>query len=230
MKTVEENLAKVKEAIENSPQAKVAKQVGIFARLAYQFTSAATWIWQKVIWRAYKVVRWPVVRLFRFYLWAVWNRFAKDPDTGLFSQWRGGATLAVTLLFLWFAVAPILEFFFDVGMYVATYRYRETIYLTNSQEIDPVNNVHSAQGCTHLPCSDANSVYFRIRGNLFNEAWSLWNGYGFFYPDYVAAAIPSAVSKCEVTSYGVRFKLFMRSTEIYPDLLESVCTPLSKTD
>lgn len=44
------------------------------------------------------------------------------------------------------------------------------------------------------------------------------------------AAIPSAVSKCEVTSYGIRMKVFMRSTEVYPDLLESVCTPIHKSN
>lgn len=204
-------------------------RIGVIAKLAYQFTSSATWIWSNVVWPLFKIVRWPFHKAFILYVKFFWNRFAVDKATGKFIKVRGGVTLLLTLAFLWFAALPLVGCVFDAGMYLATGR-RETVYLTNSQEIDPDNNVHSAQGCYALPCDDSNSIYYRIRASLFNEVWSISHGYGIFYPDYVAAAIPSAVSKCDVTSYGIRLKFFMRSTDIYPDLIESVCTPLVHMD
>jgi hypothetical protein len=48
---------------------------------------------------------------------------------------------------------------------------------------------------------------------------------GVFLPDYVAAAVPLSVSKCTMTSYGVRLKPFMRGMEVYPDVVSTVCEP-----
>jgi hypothetical protein len=89
--------------------------------------------------------------------------------------------------------------------------------------------VHSVQGCHQLPCTDENSFYFRIRATLFNEIWSLAHGRGLFFPDYVAASVPLSISECRITSYGVRMKIFMRGMDIYPDLLQTECTPLQGT-
>lgn len=75
-------------------------------------------------------------------------------------------------------------------------------------------------------CTDENSIYFRIRATPFNEAWNVVHHGSLFFPDYLAAAIPVTVSRCTITTYGIRVKLFMRGTEIYPDLLESSCEPL----
>lgn len=45
-------------------------------------------------------------------------------------------------------------------------------------------------------------------------------------PIRVSAAIPNEVSRCKITSYGIRVKTLMRNAEIYPDLLHSSCTPI----
>ncbi len=139
---------------------------------------------------------------------------------------RAGVFLTASLVFAWFILVPALVFLFDVGLYLATVRKDEVVYLTNSQEIIPEENVHSVQGCHSLPCTDENSVYFRIRGTLFNEAWSLVHGHGIFYPDYIAAAVPLSISKCTITTYGLRIKLVMRGMDIYPDVLQTECAPL----
>jgi hypothetical protein len=52
------------------------------------------------------------------------------------------------------------------------------------------------------------------------------HGRGLFFPDYVAASVPLSISECKITSYGVRVKIFMRGMDIYPDLLQTECTPL----
>jgi hypothetical protein len=105
-------------------------------------------------------------------------------------------------------------------------KHNEQVYLTNSQEIVPGENEHSVQGCHALPCTDDNSVYYRIRASNFNEAWSVLHGRGLFYPDFVAAAVPVSISRCNITSYGLRIKFLMRGLDIYPDLLRTECTPL----
>ena len=135
--------------------------------------------------------------------------------------------VAASLVFAWFILIPLLGFLFDVGLYLATAKRDEVVYLTNSQEIMPEDNVHSVQGCYELPCTDENSFYFRIRATLFNEVWSVVHGRGLFFPDYVAASVPLSISQCTITSYGVRLKLIMRGADIYPDLLKTECTPMT---
>jgi hypothetical protein len=75
-------------------------------------------------------------------------------------------------------------------------------------------------------CGQPRSIHFRIRPTLFNEVWSLLHHRTWFYTDYVAAAVPPVVSKCEAVTYGVRVKLFVRGLNIYPDLIDVSCQPL----
>lgn len=123
---------------------------------------------------------------------------------------------------------PAIVFIFHAILYFTTVKRDEIVYLTNSQEILPHENEHSVQGCHGLPCTDQNSIYFRIRATNFNEAWSILSGRGLFFPDYVAASVPVAVSRCKITSYGLRIKLLMRGLDIYPDLLQTECSLLNE--
>jgi hypothetical protein len=160
---------------------------------------------------------------------ALWNRCVYIEDeykNRRLSKRRAAAFSLGGLVFAWFVFIPLLVFLFDVGLYLVTAKRDEIVYLTNSQEILPEANIHSVQGCHALPCTDENSFYFRIRATLFNELWSLVHGRGLFFPDYVAASVPLTISECRITSYGVRLKIFMRGMDIYPDLLQTECTPL----
>ena len=161
---------------------------------------------------------------------ALWNRLVYIEDeykNRRLSKRRATYFVAASLVFAWFILIPLLGFLFDVGLYLATVKRDEVVYLTNSQEIMPEDNVHSVQGCYELPCTDENSFYFRIRATLFNEVWSVVHGRGLFFPDYVAASVPLSISQCTITSYGVRLKLIMRGVDIYPDLLKTECTPMT---
>jgi hypothetical protein len=202
-----------------------ANRVGVFARLAYQFTSSTAWIWNSVVWPTIRVVRWPIKKLFRGYVRFVWNKLAKKD--GQFSNVRGGLTLLGTGLFSYFLLLPFLGLLWDTGLYFATGKVDEEIYLTNSQEIDPVENVHSIQGCEDLPCSEGNSVYFRVEGSLFNEVHSVLTNGSLYYPDYVAGAVPPVVSKCKVTSYGFRMRFLRRNLDVFPKMIHSSCAPVS---
>jgi hypothetical protein len=160
---------------------------------------------------------------------ALWNRFVYVEDqykNRMLSKRRAAGFVAAGLVFAWYVFVPMVVFLYDLGLYLLTVKHDEVVYLTNSQEIIPEENVHSVQGCHQLPCTDANSFYFRIRATLFNEVWSIAHGRGLFFPDYVAASVPLSISQCKITSYGVRLKFVMRGMDIYPDLLRTECEPL----
>ena len=130
------------------------------------------------------------------------------------------ATAAVLYL-----VTPVLYFGYEVGLYAFTQK-NETIYLTNAQELDPEGDVHAVRGCEALPCSEANTVYFRVRPTLFTHLHSLLDHGDVFYPDRTASVVAPGVNECQVKSYGVRLKFLMRRWDIYPDLLDAVCQPM----
>ena len=203
-------------------------EVASLNRFLAQLILAASWIYQTILRPVGRVGAVPLYHLFRWYR-LLWDKAVYTEDrykNRMFSKTRAGIFLAASLVFAWFILLPLLAFLFDLGLYLATVKKDEIVYLTNSQEIIPEENVHSVQGCHSLPCTDENSVYFRIRGTWFNEAWSLVHGHGLFFPDYIAAAVPLSISKCTITSYGVRIKLVMRGMDIYPDVLQTKCTPL----
>lgn len=210
-------------------QTRAAADITGLARFAAQMALGAVWIYEHILAPVGHFLAVPALFLFNAYR-RLWTRmvYAEDKfEVRRFSKTRAGIMLAVSLVSVWFVVLPLLGLLWDTGLYFATARRDEIVYLTNSQEILPEHNIHSVQGCHSLPCTDDNSFYFRIRATLFNEIWSLVHGHGFFFPDYVAAAVPLSISECKITSYGLRFKLMMRGFDFYPDVLETTCTPLA---
>lgn len=197
-------------------------------RFLTQIGAACLWIYDSILRPVAGIVLVPARILWRWYR-LLWEKAVYVEDrfkNRLFSKSRAGIFLAASLVFAWYIFIPALVFGYDVALYFLTVKKDEVVYLTNSQEIIPEENVHSIQGCHDLPCTDENSVYFRIRATYFNEAWSLVHGHGLFFPDYVAAAVPLSISRCVITSYGVRMKFVMRGMDIYPDVLKTECEPL----
>jgi hypothetical protein len=203
-----------------------------FHKFAFQFLAACHWIWQKIIRPVSRFFWKPVPWIWHGYrvLWDKAVYYEDEHQNRLFSKTRAGAFLAASAAFAWYLAIPLLILLFDTGLYLATVKRHEVVYLTNSQEILPGENEHSVQGCHSLPCTDEISVYYRIRASNFNELWSVLHGRGLFYPDYVAASVPVSISRYTITSYGFRLKLLMRGFDLYPDLLETECTPLQKLE
>ncbi len=194
----------------------------------YQFVLACHWIYANVFRPVMRLVYKPIPYLWRFFRF-LWDKAVYYEDAfqnRQFSKTRAGVFLLVSAITAWYLIIPAFVMLFDTAIYFATVKHREEVYLTNSQEILPGQNEHSVQGCHALPCTDENSIYYRIRATNFNEAWSILHGHGLFFPDYVAAAVPVSISRCHITSYGFRLKLFMRGFDMYPDLLKTECTPL----
>lgn len=196
----------------------------------FQFVQAMAWIYRHIVRPLVRFLFKPITWLWHLYRLA-WDKAVYYEDAQQerqFSKTRAGIFLALSATFAWYLFIPAVVFVFHAVLYFTTVKRDEVVYLTNSQEILPNENEHSVQGCHALPCTDQNSLYFRIRASNFNEVWSILNGRGLFFPDYVAASVPVAVSRCKITSYGLRIKPLMRGFDIYPDLLQTECSPLNE--
>jgi hypothetical protein len=227
-KKIEEQAFKKNKADARSWTGRTQHDLTAIHKFWYQFLQACHWIYANVFRPISRLLFKPfpyLWRLFRF-LWDKAVYYEDKFQNRQFSKTRAGVFLLVSAVSAWYLVVPALVVLVDTAIYLATVKHNEQVYLTNSQEIVPGENEHSVQGCHALPCTDDNSVYYRIRASNFNEAWSVLHGRGLFYPDFVAAAVPVSISRCNITSYGLRIKFLMRGLDIYPDLLRTECTPL----
>jgi hypothetical protein len=222
-------------------QAEMAAQAATQKQRAYQSSTAktardiasATWFFATVgmglHWAWVYFVR-PIWRQARRPLWwlakqyvALWDWFVivRDPyGKPTFSKTRAGIMVIATAFCWWFLVDPLIGLACDTAIYAATVQNDEEIVLFGSQEIDSKNNVHIAEGCYTYPCKDGESLYFRIKNSLFNNLWKIAHAGGLFYPDLVGAAIPTGYSRCVVASYGLRWRVFVMNTEIFPEIID----------
>lgn len=175
---------------------------------------------------------WLTIKFFWKHYQKLWLRFAftkNESGKRKFSKAKGILTVGLTIVFLYISFVAVF-FVKDLSIYMLTAQRDEVVYLSNAQEIDPDNNIHSVQGCIvevqedgGFSCSTENSLYFRIDPTLFSQLWYITNRGDFFYPDYIAATIAPGWQECTITSYGFRAKLFIRRLEIYPELLSVDC-------
>lgn len=193
----------------------------------YQLSLASGWVWAwlaRPIWRACAVATswaWTKYR----WLWALVVYKRTVDDVLLFSKTRAGIMLLLFGLWLWFLLLPIAEcVLIDAPLYMITAKIDEHVYLSGSQEINSSTGAHVIEGCSELPCTDRDAIYFRAENSLFNNLWSLWHGHGMFFPEYVGAAVPYATTHCVVTTYGFRLRFTTRFLNIYPEILAVACS------
>jgi hypothetical protein len=210
-----------------SRAARVSQDIKFWGRFVAQVTQAVIWLRQYVwlpVWHVLKRVALAIARLYRR-LWA-WVVYRRDSDGELvFSRPRAGAMLLATGVFVWYLLIPLIRCGYDAALYAMTAQVDEQVYLLGSQEIDSTTGEHIVEGCSALPCSDRDAVYFRTEDSLFNNLWSLAHGRGMFYPEYVGAAVPYSTSRCAITSYGVRKRFPFRIVNMYSDMLAVTCHP-----
>lgn len=227
IKNVQEENQSSKEFIDNHWFTRLQKRViGLEALMTFIYTVVSflrTYIFKPI---------WKIVKYFWQQYRKVWLKFAyktTDGDKRKFSKAKGLGVFVSTLvaLFIGYHTAFIIK---DTSLYLLTVQRSEIVYLSNAQEIDAENNIHSVQGCIvakqedgSFSCSTDNSLYFRIEPSLFAHMWYLTNRGDIFYPDYVAATIAPGWQECTITSYGLRAKLFIRRLQIYPELLSVDC-------
>lgn len=167
-----------------------------------------------------------IVRIVRgialWYRYSIWDRFTKNDDEKRTPK-RVAATVFATLLAL-YLVPTALHATWQAGLMAATWR-DEVVYLTAAEEVDPDGDVHSIRGCREIPCKESDSIYFRVRPTWMHDIYALITRGSVFYPDYVASVVAPGVNRCEVTSYGIRIRALMRGWDVFPDMLDAVCTP-----
>lgn len=197
-------------------------------RFFLQLALACRWIWTHLLRPLWRAATWIFRVLFRQYrkLWSLTVYYRDDFDNLRLSKRKAGLFLTGTLVSLSF-LYNIVGLAWDATMYVTTGHHDEVMYLTTTQEIDAPGNVHAVKGCDALPCSDTDSVYFRLNPSAFNHLWSLAHNHMLFFPDYVSAAVPPGLNRCVIISYGIRVKFLMRGMDIYPELLKAACTPVT---
>lgn len=178
-------------------------------RFLTQVTLGLAWVrrWivvpvSRLLWRAGRRV-WSWHRL----LWSL-IVYRRAPDDGrlLFTKWRAGMALLGAGFFYSYIFVSLLGLAYDSALYAMTAQVDERIYLFNSQELDPLTNAHNIEGADHYPWSPDDSIYFRAESTWFNQLWSVLHWHGLYWPEYIGAGVPTAVSRCVVTSYGYRVK------------------------
>lgn len=133
---------------------------------------------------------------------------------------RGVTMLIVTLAAIVIIPAGI-GIFLDAGYYLATHK-KEKIYLIQSEEIYPDDNIWGVRGCYNQDCDSDSSVYYRIEPSLFHHLWSIGHNGTIFLPDAIGSSVPTGLTQCEVVSYGIRARILM-TFHIYPSILKITC-------
>ena len=146
-----------------------------------------------------------------------WKKYCYDKYGDFFWK-RALYMICATIGSLYIALC-FLEFTFDVVYYYSTKKV-ETIYLSDSVELE--DGLWGAKGCPSKKCSSDNALYFRIKNTWFNNIWNIWNHGQIFFPDIISSGIPTGQAKCEVISYGLRYRIVM-IFNYYPQILQVNC-------
>jgi len=190
------------------------------SRFLVQLAASVHWVWVVPLGPVRRALAWIAATGFGWYK-RLWLRLTHNQYGG-FVYWRGGAMIVATVVAI-YLVPVILMFAAQTALYFTTRNYEE-VYLIQSEEIYPDDNIWAVRGCDQLPCDRDSSLYFRISPTPFNHVWSLLNTGWLFIPDDVGSGVPTGLTRCRVRSYGIRLKTLMHRFEIYPDALEISCS------
>lgn len=160
-------------------------------------------------------------KLSRVFLWykKLWIRFTHNKYDEF--VYKKGVAMAATTLVAIIVIPNIILIFSQSVYYLATYR-KETLYLIQSEEIFPEDNIWGIRGCYTQNCDSDSSVYFRIKPSAFHHLWSVSHNGTLFLPDIIGSSVPTGLTRCEVTSYGVRTRVLM-TFHVYPLALKIMC-------
>ena len=219
-----------KKSYDQSDLGRAHRELSALGRFWSQFVRSCGWIYLQLIapitWRIYRFLRWAFARYRALWARSVYAKDAYgDPE---FSKARGGIMILATIAacYVVYGAATVAA---TLPWYLATVRHDEQLYLSNSQNLSSSQTggqeIHEVYGCETLPCTEQNTVTFRVRSTWFNEIWSVLHHASLFYPGYVAAAVSPVLNRCVITSYGVRKKFLVRAWELYPDLVQVECMP-----
>jgi len=226
LKELEEAKRLGAEAAASSTIGQAVKRVGWVADTWKRVVSSLTYIWAKWLSPWLGPIGWVFIWTVIYPCAWLWRKIAWF--RGNFSPLKGAVALVSQAAYLFVAWQSIF-LAFHLILFAFTHT-SESIYLSNAQELGVFDNVFSVQGCEavqgsggEISCSGDNTLYFRSDGTLFTHLWSLVNKGGLYYPEYVTGPVAPGWQKCYTYSYGLRVKMFMRSWDIYPIILDTTC-------
>ena len=149
----------------------------------------------------------------------LWNEFTHD-KYGDFLYKKAGIMIVGTICSI-YIVFCIIEFIFDLSYYMITKKV-ETIYLSDSVELDSDESIWGVKGCPTKECNSNTALYFRIKMSWFNQLWNIVHNGKLFFPDAIAAGVPTGQTECKVISYGLRYRILM-IYNYYPQILQVEC-------
>lgn len=135
--------------------------------------------------------------------------------------YKRGVAMALASLAALVVIPSILWLLLQTGYYLATYK-KESIYLIQSEEIYPDDNIWGVRGCYTKNCDSDSSLYYRIKPSIFHHLWSIGHEGAIFLPDSIGSSVPTGLTRCEVVSYGLRFRVLM-TFHVYPSILQITC-------
>ena len=135
--------------------------------------------------------------------------------------YKRGVVMAMTTLAAIIIIPMVVGLLFRTTYYLATYK-KETVYLIQSEEIYPDDNIWGVRACYNRNCDSNSSLYYRIEPSVFHHLWSIGHGDGIFLPDAIGSSVPTGLTKCEAVSYGDRMRILM-TFHVYPNLLKITC-------
>jgi hypothetical protein len=164
---------------------------------------------------------------------ALFNRMAYTKDDNgartILHKPRALGAVALTALAAYMGVTQGLPFAgnltYDAVMMAATTQQDVPVYLTGANPSDDTDDVFYVKGCEELPCTDRNSVYYRLRDNAILSVYRFATTGKGFWPEDVGSAIPEETSLCKIDQYGIR----IRALGMYPHITAvSGCTPITQ--
>lgn len=156
--------------------------------------------------------------IFRWYK-TLWVRFTHNKYDEF--VYKKGVIMAASTAAAVIVVPTILSLLLQTGYYLATHK-KESIYLIQSEEIFPEDNIWGVRGCYTQNCDSDSSLYYRIKPSIFHQLWSLTHTGSIFLPDAIGSSVPTGMTRCEVDSYGIRLRILM-TFNIYPSVLGIMC-------
>ncbi len=197
------------------------------------------WLYNTILRPVTHYVTWPLMKIGGRKYMELFNRVShvkNEFGKSEFSKKRAGAMIAATVAGACSLVpVPNVPFSGEVGwsgvsaLWWATTRKTETLYLHNSAG-EAGKNKYTISGCSEFPCTDSDSVQFKVDDSWFHDARHFILHGTPFRPDAVAAAVPPVPNKCEVTYYGWRWRPISRTLDLWPRMLEASCVPINMND
>lgn len=155
----------------------------------------------------------------------------EDKESGqlVFSKKRAAAMVMATM------VALTGAFHYNLGIPAAFEVAKDSRVLFGTEQMEVYLNrpemieegVYEVTGCLDYPCSDDNTLYFRIEDNVFKDVGYLFSRGHFYDPEYVAGAMSNEANQCSVEYIGTTSRFLQRTLGWKPQVVQAECTPIS---